>query len=100
MKAQFIDFIVVEGSDCPIGANQLAHPATDAGVGRLGTLTDTMIDTKDVGRFFLQSDRYIDSPLPVNPQFNRPYRTYRRTTAAEGAFFFAPADLPRQILGA
>jgi hypothetical protein len=64
---------------------------------RVSTLVDTMVNTKQVARFFLQTYGDVDSPLPVDTQLNCTNRTDRRTSATEGALFFIPQDNPRKI---
>jgi hypothetical protein len=97
MKAQFVNFFIVSGYNAIVGAYKIAHPAAHAGMDRVSTLVDTVINSKQVARFFLQPYGDVDSPHPVDTQLNCTNRADGRTPAAEGALFFIPQDNPRKI---
>jgi hypothetical protein len=80
-----------------VGAYEIAHSAAYAGMDRVSPLVDTVINSKQVAGFLLQSYGDIDSPLPVDTQLNCTNRAYGCTPATEGAFFFVPQDNPRKI---
>jgi hypothetical protein len=97
MKAQFVNFLIVSRYNAIVGAYKIAHSAAHAGMYRVSTLVDTMVNTKQVARFFLQTYEDVDSPLPVDTQLNCTNRTNGRTPATKGALFFIPEDYPRKI---
>ena len=97
MKAHFVNFLIVSGYDAIVGAYKIAHAAAHAGMGRVSTLVDTVINSKQVARLFLQPYGDVNSPLPVDTQLNCPDRADGCAPATEGAFFFIPQDNPRKI---
>jgi hypothetical protein len=97
MKAQFVNFFIVSGYNAIIGAYKIAHAAADAGMDRVSALVDTVINSKQVARFFRQPYGDVDGPLPVNTQLNCANWTDGSAPAAEGALFFIPQDNPRKI---
>jgi hypothetical protein len=97
VKAQFVNFLIVSGYNAIVGAHKIAHSASHAGMDRVSTLVDTMVNTKQVASFFLQPYGDADSPLPVDTQLNGTNRADGRAPAAEGALFFIPQDNPRKI---
>jgi hypothetical protein len=90
MKAQFVNFLIVSGYNAIVGAYKIAHSAAHAGMDGVSTLVDTMVNTKQVARFFLQPYGDVDSPLPVDTQLNGSNGTDGRTPATHGALFFIP----------
>jgi hypothetical protein len=97
MKAQFVNFFIVSGYNAIVGAYKIAHSAAHAGMDWVSTLVDTVINSKQIARLFLQPYGDIDRPLPVDTQLNCPNRADGRTPAAEGALFSIPQDNPRKI---
>jgi hypothetical protein len=81
----------------PVGTDEIAHAATDAGVGRIGPLVDAMKDRKDIPRFLRKADYGLDNALAVDAQFDGPDRANGGTAATERTSFFIPENLPGEI---
>jgi hypothetical protein len=47
---------------------EVAHPASNAGMYRICTLVDTMINAEQVAGLLIQADIDLKGPLPVNSQ--------------------------------
>jgi hypothetical protein len=57
-----------------------------------------MIYAVEITGSFLESQGNLEEPSAMYTQFDGPYRTNAGATPAKGAFFFAPKNLPGQIL--
>jgi len=100
MESKLVGFVASCRSDGIIGAGQIAHGTTDAGISRVGFLPDAVIYGKDVSRAFGKIEGGLNDPLAKYTQLNGTDRTDRRTASAKGAFLLAPKDLPGEILNA
>jgi hypothetical protein len=97
MEAQFINFLIMDGNYTIIGTYKVAHSTSHAGMDRVCTLVDTMVNTEKIAWFFLQTYGNLNGPLPVDTQLYCTNRADRRTPATEGAFILVPEDYPWQI---
>ena len=97
MEAELVRLVVVHRHDRVVGADHVAHPAADAGVGDVRPLADPVVDAEEVARFFRQADLHLDHPFAVDAQLDRLHGADRRAAAAEAALLLAPEDLPGQI---
>jgi len=100
MESKLVGFVASCRNDGIIGAGQIAHGTTDAGISRVGFLPDAVIYGKDVFRAFGKVEGGFNDPLTKNTQLNGADRANRRTASAKGAFLLAPKDLPGEILNA
>jgi hypothetical protein len=100
VEAQLVLLVPVHRENGVIGADQVAHAAADAGVGRIGALADPVVDAEDVRGLFRQPQRHVEDPLAVDAQLDRLHRADGGAAAAEGALFLAPEELPGQVLDA
>jgi hypothetical protein len=100
MKTQFVDFLVMNGHNGIVGADEIAHAAPHTGMGRVRPLLDAVIDAIHIARLFLQTDGNVHHALPVDAEINRPDGTDGRAPATEVASLLAPEDSPGKILRA
>jgi len=82
MKPELILLFVVHGPNGSVGADQIAHRATDAEVCRVRALLDTVIEGIRLPRFFGKSRLHRNNPLPENGGFDGLNRTDGRAPAA------------------
>jgi hypothetical protein len=90
VKAQLVNFLIVSRYNAIVGAYKIAHSASHAGMDRVSALVDTVINSKQVARFFLQPYGDVDGPLSVDTQFDGTNRADSRAPATERALFFIP----------
>ena len=100
MESKLVGFVASCRNDGIIGAGQITHGTTDAGISRVGSLPDAVIYGKDVSWAFGKIEGGFNDPLAKYTQLNGTDRTHCRTAPAKGAFLLAPKDLPGEILNA
>jgi hypothetical protein len=97
MEAQFVDFLIVDWNNGIIRADEIAHSAPDAGVSRICTLLNAVVNAVDVAWLIFQTDGNIHNPFPVNAQFNSSDGAYCRTAPTERTFLLTPENAPGKI---
>jgi len=104
MKPELIGFIGAIGNHAVIGTDQVAHGTSHAGIGRVGSLANAVIDLIDTRRALVPADftqaRQLDRPFAVYPQFDGMHRTNGRAAAAQGALVLFPVYPPGKIFDA
>jgi hypothetical protein len=66
MKAQFINFFIMDGYYTVVWTYEVAHSAAHAGVDRVSALVDTMVNAEQIARLLIQADIDLKGPLPVD----------------------------------
>jgi hypothetical protein len=98
METEFVRLVIMDRHDRVVGADHVAHPAPDAGVGDVRPLADPVVNAEEIARLLRKSEGNLEDPFAVDAQFDCLYGTDRRAAAAEGALLLAPEELPGQIL--
>jgi hypothetical protein len=100
LKSQFVGFVTAAGCDGVIGANHIAHGASDTVVSRVGFLPNAIVSLVNAGRRFQKADRRLNVSFAKNAELDGIDGAYGRAFTAQGTFFLVPQNLPGQILDA
>ena len=100
VESELVRFHASDRPDGPVGANQVAHAAADAGVRRIRPLFNAVVDAVQIAGLLRQADGNLNGPFSEDPRLDGADGAHGGAPAAQGALLPAPGNLPGKITAA